>query len=367
MVHAVNAWLQITAIGMAGIVEAPAGKQDLGALLSGKGVIALDVFLCCSMNHRARKGRRVERLAYVQPIYRLHERVDKAVRQLLRNENAAGRNATLARRLERTENRSSDSKFEPGILTNDDRAFAAHFAGDNAIGKINRQLLDAFTDGVAARKQHDVDVRIAHQCLARRPLAVNQVDRASGETSLHEQLDQLLANGWGIFGGLENHRVAFQKARPEHPERNGKGEIPGGDHGRHAPGFPADVDIFFGDLRGQHVSNRHSARPENILDHVQAFDHLRTAFAQNLAAFARHESSQRVGLALDDLRQVVEQLGAVKPAGAARQVGKAALRGGDGFHALDLQEKAEIGRRFSTSAQDYGWKSARLSPRSSGR
>ena len=41
---------------------------------------------------------------------------------------------------------------------------------------------------------------------------------------------------------------------------------------------------FSGDLRGQHVADRHAAGAEDVLDHVQAFDDLGPALGDDLAA-----------------------------------------------------------------------------------
>src|SRR5262249_10959353 len=50
----------------------------------------------------------------------------------------------------------------------------------------------------------------------------------------------------------------------------------------------------------------------------------------DLAALARHQAGEVVGLLLDDLGEVVEQLGAVDPAGAA-PAGVGGAGGGDGL------------------------------------
>ena len=62
--------------------------------------------------------------------------------------------------------------------------------------------------------------------------------------------------------------------------------------------------------------HRHAAGAEDVLDHVQAFDDLGPALGDDLAALAGHQPGEVVGLALDELGEVVEQLGAVDAAGA---------------------------------------------------
>ena len=108
--------------------------------------------------------------------------------------------------------------------------------------------------------------------------------------------------------GLEDDGVAFEQTWPEHPQRHREGEVPRRDDGDDAPRLPAHEGILLGDLRGEHFADRHPAGAEDVLNHVQPFDHLGPALADDLAALAGHEFRQVVGLALDELGEVVERL-----------------------------------------------------------
>ena len=155
---------------------------------------------------------------------------------------------------------------------------------------------------------------------------------ARREAGLLEQLDEPLADGRRVLRRLEDDRVAFEQARPEHPQRHGEGEVPRRDDRDDAPRLAAHEGVLLGDLRGQHVADRHPAGAEDVLDHVQAFDDLGPALGDDLAALAGHQLGEVVGLALDELGEVVEQLGAVDAAGAPpgrdRRRGRRRRRGG---------------------------------------
>ncbi len=159
---------------------------------------------------------------------------------------------------------------------------------------------------------------------------MNQVDDARREAGFLEQLDQPLADGRRVLRRLEDGRVAFHQARPEHPQRHGEGEVPRRDDGDDAPRLAAHEGVLLGDFRGQHFADRHPAGAEDVLDHVQAFDDLGPALGDDLAALAGHQLGQGVGVALDELGEVVEQLGPVNPAGAPPG-GESGPGGGDGL------------------------------------
>ncbi len=198
---------------------------------------------------------------------------------------------------------------------------------------LGRAFLNAPADLVAAGEQDHVDIRVIDQGLACHGVSMNQVEHAGREAGFQEQLDQALADGRGILGRFEDGRVAFEQAGAEHPQGHGKGEVPGRDDGDHAPGLAAHEGVFFWDLRGQHVADRHPAGAEDVLDHVQAFDDLGPALGDDLAALPGHQPGQLIGVALDELGQVVEQLGPVNPAGASPGR-KGGAGGGDGLAGL---------------------------------
>src|SRR5439155_15365708 len=81
---------------------------------------------------------------------------------------------------------------------------------------------------------------------------------------------------------------------------------------------------------GNHVADRHPASTEDVLDHVQAFDHLGPTLAQHLAAFASHQLSELVHVALDELGEIVEEFSAVDSAGTSPG-GECGASGADGL------------------------------------
>src|SRR5262249_53943710 len=101
-----------------------------------------------------------------------------------------------------------------------------------------------------------------------------------------------------------------------------------------------------GDLGRDDLTEGHAAGAEDVLHHVQALDDLGPALGEDLAALPGHQASEVVGLALDELGEVVEQLGPVDTAGTAPgRVGGAG--GGDGPVGV-------VGRAERESADDRG-------------
>ena len=97
-----------------------------------------------------------------------------------------------------------------------------------------------------------------------------------------------------------------------------------------APRLAAHKGVLVGDFRGDDMAGGHAAGAEDVLHHVQSLDHLGAALADDLAALVGHQPGEGIGLAFDDLGEVVEQFGAVDAAGAApgREGGPG---GGDGL------------------------------------
>ena len=203
----------------------------------------------------------------------------EAVEQRFGHENAAGRDAALAARLECADERAVDGQIEPGVGADDDGALAAHLASGDTVVKRGGNFLNVPADLVAAGEQDDVDVGVADERFADLAGAVNQVEDAGREAGFDEQFDQALADGRRVFGRLEDGGVAFEETRPEHPQRHGEGEVPGRDDGDDAPRLAAHEGVFFGDFGGEYVADRHPAGAEDVLNHVQAFDDLGPALA----------------------------------------------------------------------------------------
>ncbi len=259
----------------------------------------------------------VQRIADAQALRRGDELVGEGVEERFGDEDAAGRDAALAAGLEAADEGAVDGQVQPGVGADDDGAFAAHLAGHDAIVMLGRQLLNALAHVVAAGEQHHVDVRHRGPALRRpRPSPWTRLTRPAGKPASSNNSIEALADGRRVLRRLEDGGVAFEQAGTEHPQRHGEGEVPRRDDGDDAPRLAAHEGVLLGDLRGQHFADRHAAGAEDVLDHVQAFDDLGPALADDLAALAGHQPGEIVGLALDDLGEVVEQLGAADAAGA---------------------------------------------------
>src|SRR5262249_39611824 len=139
-------------------------------------------------------------------------------------------------------------------------------------------------------------------------LAMEQIYDTRRKPCFYEQLNQSLADGRRVFRWLENGCVALHQTRSKHPQRHGEWEIPGGDDRDHTPRFAAYIGILFHDFRSDNAADRHAARSENVLDHVQALDHFGPALRDHLAALPSHELGQGVGFSLNDLSQIIEKL-----------------------------------------------------------
>src|SRR5437667_9245389 len=86
--------------------------------------------------------------------------------------------AALPAGLEGADQAARDREIELGVRADDDGAFAAGLAGDDAIRQTRRDFADAFADVVAAGEEDAVDARIAHQGLARFRFAMDEIDDA---------------------------------------------------------------------------------------------------------------------------------------------------------------------------------------------
>ncbi len=158
--------------------------------------------------------------------------------------------------------------------------------------------------------------------------------------------------------GLKTAVLPSSRLGPEHPQRHGEGKVPGRDDGDDAPRLAADEGVLLGDLRGDDVAGRHPPGAEDVLDHVQTFDDLGPALGDHLAALTGHESGEVIGLALDDLGEIVEQLGTEDsagppPAGIGSASGGDSLasqRRGTGGEDADDLARASRATRFEASA-----------------
>src|SRR5438309_1402434 len=79
--------------------------------------------------------------------------------------------------------------------------------------------------------------------LAGRGRPLHEVDRPRREAGLREQFDEPLADGGRVLRRLEDRRVAFEQARPEHPQGHREREVPRRDDADDAPGLAAHVRI----------------------------------------------------------------------------------------------------------------------------
>src|SRR5579885_3219905 len=152
---------------------------------------------------------------------------------------------------------------------------------------------------VTTGEQHNIDTRIPHQRLASLAGSMDEVEYAGRKARLHEQFGETLADGWRILRRLENNGIAFEQAGAQHPQRHSEGKIPRRDNSDDAPRLAAHESIFLGNLGGQYVARRHASGAEDVLNHVQAFNHLSLALADDLSTFARHQPGEVIRFALD--------------------------------------------------------------------
>ena len=182
--HAIDERRQVTAFLVARIAQRAALKQHFAAFLLGQRVVAEHLFARRLVDDRPREECAIERVADLEPLRRGRIAFGEFVDDLLRDQDAPRRHATLAAGLESADDRRVDRQIEPGVFADDDRRFAAHLGGDDAIEKVGRDLLNSPADIVAAGEEDDVHVPIADQRLADRTVAVNEVDRPARESPL---------------------------------------------------------------------------------------------------------------------------------------------------------------------------------------
>src|SRR5258706_15021029 len=107
------------------------------------------------MNDGPREMALFERVSNVQAACLRHEALDEFVVNRFGHDDPARGYATLATRLERTDQGRRHRQVEPGISANDDGAFAARFGGHDAVEMLRRKLLDAPADFVASGEQNN--------------------------------------------------------------------------------------------------------------------------------------------------------------------------------------------------------------------
>src|SRR5262249_42579086 len=104
----------------------------------------------------------VKRFAHAKTSSHADKLVGELIDDLFMNDNSASRDTALTTRLESAQNAAGDSQIHPSIGAYNDRALAAHFASDNAVIMLGRELLNAMTDIIAPGKEHHVDAGISY-------------------------------------------------------------------------------------------------------------------------------------------------------------------------------------------------------------
>ena len=134
-----------------------------------------------------------------------------------------------------------------------------------------------------------------------------------GEAGLDEQLDQPLPDGRRVLARLEDAVLPSSRLGPSIHSGTANGKFHGvmtatTPHGlrRMKASFSAISEAITSPIR-------HAAGAEDVLHHVQPFDHLGPALGHVLAALAGHELGEGVGVALDELGEPVEALRAQNP------------------------------------------------------
>src|SRR4029077_5825835 len=110
--HAVNKWRQVAAGAVVAVGHAAAVEKDLSAFPAGEVVVALDLFPGALVDDRTGEIAAIERVADLEPLGGLDELFGKTVEDGLGDEDAAGRDAALAARLERAENGTRHAQIQ---------------------------------------------------------------------------------------------------------------------------------------------------------------------------------------------------------------------------------------------------------------
>jgi hypothetical protein len=217
-----------------------------------------------------------------------------------------GRDAALAGRLERREDRRRHGEIEIGVFRDHDRVLAAHLAGGELAGGAADFAGDPLPDLGAPREEDGVDD-------GRSGVAVplHHVEHAVGDPRVDHQLRDGVGALRRLLCGFPDDGVALDQRDRHVPKRDGDREVPRRDAADDATGFAAHVGVLRRDLARHHVAVGVAGVAGRPLDHVGGLDDVGSPLADLLAALSRDEFAEFVGSVLELRVHVPEMLRAV--------------------------------------------------------
>ena len=198
--------------------------------------------------------------------------------------------------------------FELGVFEHDVGRLTTQLERD-LLQVLGGTLIDALTGCVRTGERDLHDVGVVDHCLAAfMTKASDHVDHAGRETSLFEQLHERNRRGRGELGRLDDCRVASRERGGEFPGEQQQRRVPRCDHADNAKWFVLGVVEHAGSVEGNDRTLDLVGEAAVVAIPLGGELGLGRHLCDQLAVVAHLHLTEFLGVALDELGELVEQL-----------------------------------------------------------
>ena len=264
------------------------------------------------IDHRPDLGVLGNRVADLEVADPLGQRRDELVVDALGDDQARGRRAALAGRIEGALRRGLDRHLEVGVIEHDGRVLAAHFELELA------HHLDAgFRHAAAGADRAGEGLRrdiaaLEHGLADHRALAHHEVQHALGQPVAMEDFDDRPRAARHEVGRLEHHGVAVAERRRDLPGRDGDREVPRRDDADNANRFARHLDADARAHRRHALARQAQRLTGEELEDLPGAGGLANALGERLALFAAQQRPELFATRQDFMRGLGQDLPALQ-------------------------------------------------------
>ena len=192
-----------------------------------------------------------------------------------------------------------------------------------------RRGSDAPPDSGGAGEGDGLDVVVAHDGIADRRAADDQIEYPCGQPRVGERLSEPNRQQWDGARGLPHHGVAIDQGGGDLPRRDGDGEVERGDDTNHADGLAGHQDLLSGTRRGEHLAGLPVTFVAVVAQDLRGPSDLTDAFGLRLSLLGCQLESPGPGVALHQVCSGQQYRTALMD-GQGRPRRRGLGRGGDG-------------------------------------
>ena len=259
---------------------------------------------------RAHLGLVVERVADLERLDLRDELLEQRVVDPRPRDDARTGGAVLAGVPVAGEPDSLGDRLRVGVVEDHHRRLASELEVD-ALERVRRVLRDQLAGGDVAGQRDEAHVRVRDDALARgHPVAGDDAEDAGGDDLLRE-LDEPEERERRLLRGLQDLHVAGGEGGSHLPDRHHQRVVPRADAADDAERLAPDDRRVAGDVLARRLALEMPRGAREEAEVVGRERHLVARGHERLADVARLELRQLLGILLEDVRELVQQLRAL--------------------------------------------------------